>query len=58
LPWVASVRERGVVTGDDYPCRVLVNYRLTLYIPALRVRLSSILIYLASNKEEEEYHYR
>src|SRR5215217_2577212 len=58
LPWMASVRERGVVTGDDYPCRVLVNYRLTLYIPALRVRLSSILIYLASNKEEEEYHYR
>ena len=30
------------------------NYRLTLYNPALRVRLPSILIFLASNKEEEE----
>jgi hypothetical protein len=54
LTWATTVRERGVVAGDDHPCRLLVNYRLTLYIPALRVRLPGILIFLASNKEEEE----
>jgi hypothetical protein len=54
LPWVAIVRERGVVAGDDHPCRLLVNYRFMLSIPAHRLRLPGIPIFLTPNKEAQE----
>jgi hypothetical protein len=54
LPWVATVRERGVVAGNDNPCGLLVNYRLTLSTPVPRVRLPSIPIFFAPNKQAKE----
>jgi hypothetical protein len=51
---VATVRERGVVAGNDNPCGLLVNYRLTLSTPVPRVRLPSIPIFLAPNKQAKE----
>ena len=37
LPRVATLRERGVVTGDDHLCRILANYMFMLAIPARRM---------------------
>jgi len=51
---VATVRERGVVAGDDHPCRLLVNYRFTLSIPAHRLRLPGIPLFLAPDEEANQ----
>ena len=58
LPWVATVRERSVVAGNDNPCRILMNYRFRLSIHALRRRLPGLLIFFASNNEAKEYQDR
>jgi hypothetical protein len=45
LPWVATIGKRVVVAGNDHPCRLLMNYRYTLTIPARRMRRSGILLF-------------
>lgn len=52
LPWVATVWERGIVTGDDHPCLLLVNYGFTLSDSG--IGLPCILVFPAPNQERHE----